>query len=389
MGVPSRKIKMGGPTTHLPYLVDFFEKSNQYKIRTFNYGSKVDGGSLIYKRESILSKFFNSVQVFFLFMYLVIVFRPHIIHINSAFVKRSLIRDIPYSLFAFVFRKNLIFKLHGSSYDLINTQNKVYLFLIRLFFLGVKRVGVLSEIERKEFIARFNNAQKLVVVKNIVNTDAKVNGQTGYFERDHTRMYGLFVSRIVEGKGLDDAIRALPSILKTHHNFVLVVAGDGPQKDLCIKLANDLNVNHCIIWLGFVPNEHLPRLISLSDIYIFLSHLPEGMPMSLVEALKYGIPIVTTKVRFAVNYMIENKNCLFIETGNIKDIVEKINQLIDNKELQSRMLIENPKIVEKFSQTIVGKEFEMIYHQMMTSSTNGTAVTTLNQNDSNTINSLQ
>jgi len=75
MGIPSKKIKMGGPITHLPYLVDYFENKEQYKIRTFFYGSKIDGGSLIDKKESILSKIINTLEVFFLFIYHVAVFR--------------------------------------------------------------------------------------------------------------------------------------------------------------------------------------------------------------------------------------------------------------------------------------------------------------------------
>jgi glycosyltransferase involved in cell wall biosynthesis len=232
--------------------------------------------------------------------------------------------------------------------------------------LGARKVGVLSEIEKDEFISKFGNADKLVVVKNIILTDIlKTNGEFSYFEKDAFKIYTLFVSRIVEGKGLKDMIRALPAILKTHHSFMLVVAGDGPEKDLCVNIANELNVNDSIIWLGFVPNEHLPKLIFRSDIFIFLSHMPEGMPMALVEALKFGIPIITTRVRFAVNYMDENKNCLFIDAGNINDIVEKTTELILNKDLQMRMKKVNPKIVENFSQSIVGKEFEMIYQQMI------------------------
>ena len=391
MGVPSRKIKMGGPPTHLSYVVEFFEKNKQYKIQTFNNGSKVDDGSLIHERESIFRKLLNSIQVFFVFIYFVIVFRPHIIHINTAFVKRSLIRDIPYSVFAFLFKKKLFFKLHGSSYDLINTQNKLYLFLIKIFFLGVKKVGVLSEIEKNEFIAKFHNADKLVVVKNIVNEKRpKSYEENGYFERDPSKIYGLFVSRIVEGKGLEDIIWALPSVLKTHQNFVLIVAGDGREKDICIKIANHLNVNDSILWLGFVPNDQLSTLILHSDIYIFSSHLPEGMPMSLVEALKCGIPIITTKVRFALNYMDENKNCLFIDAGNTRDIADKINKLIINKELQMQMKEVNPKIVENFSQAIVGKEFEIIYQQMMNNAVHATdANTVMKTKDRNTVNSFQ
>lgn len=357
---------MGGPTIHLPYLVNFFQKKEPYQIRTFEYGSKIDGGSLIDGKETLLSKFINNLQVFVLFFYDVIVFRPHIIHINTAFDKRALIRDIPFSVFSFVFRKKLIFKIHGSSYELIDTRNKLYLLLIKLFFLGAKKVGVLSEIEKKEFISRFGYTKRIVVTKNIVLPE-KIGAKEGvhFFEKDPAKTYGLFVSRIVKGKGLIDVIRALPSILKFHAGFILVVAGDGPEKESCIKVAIELNVNNSIIWLGFVNNDQLSQLFIRSDIYCFLSHLPEGMPMSLVEALRHGMPIITTKVRFALDHLEEHINCLFVDPGNVNDITDKINTLIVNKELQKEMRKVNPEIVEKFSPEIVGNEFEVIYKQML------------------------
>jgi glycosyltransferase involved in cell wall biosynthesis len=366
MGVPSKKIKMGGPTTHLKYLVEYFMQCEHFSIRTFDYGSKIDGGSLINKTESILSKIINTFQVFSLFIYYLVVFRPDIIHINTAFDKKSLIRDIPFSLFSFLFRKKLIFKLHGSSYDLINTQRIFFQYMISLFFLGANRVGVLSEIERNEFINKFGNINKMVVVKNIV-LHIKPNDIKEYnlFKREPFKIYGLFISRIIKGKGLDDTIRALPLILKTYPGFVLVVAGDGPDKFRCTNLAKELNVNESIIWLGFIQNEVLPNVFISSDIFIFPSHLPEGMPMSLIEALRSGIPIITTRVRFALNYLKENVNCTFFQAGDVNDIACKVHKLIINKDLQMKMKTFNPGLVEKFSQKIVGKEFEGIYKQML------------------------
>jgi glycosyltransferase involved in cell wall biosynthesis len=93
--------------------------------------------------------------------------------------------------------------------------------------------------------------------------------------------------------------------------------------------------------------------------------MPEGMPMSLMEALKSGIPIITTRVRFAVNYLVENKNCLFIDAGDINDIADKINKLIANKDLQMKMKTVNPEIVSFFDKEIVGKEFINIYKEML------------------------
>jgi glycosyltransferase involved in cell wall biosynthesis len=366
MGIPSKKIKIGGPIHHLPYLVDYFEKKEEYEIKIFTYGSKIDGGSLVDKKESIFRKILTTLQVFFLFVYQVTVFRPNIIHINTAFDTKSLVRDIPFSLFVFLIRKKLIFKLHGSSYELINTESRFILFLIRLFFLGATKVGVLSGIERDEFVEKFGNAQKIVVVKNIVRPNRPENiTDHQYFKRESSKTYGLFISRIIAGKGLDDIIKALPLVLKTNPGFTMVVAGDGPEKIPLTNLAHELNVNDSIIWLGIVKNDHLCQLFLTSDVFIFPSHMPEGMPMSLVEALRSGIPIITTRVRFAVNYLVENQNCLFIEAGDINDISEKISRLLVDKDLQMNMKALNPRMVDNFSEEIVGNEFEDIYRQML------------------------
>jgi glycosyltransferase involved in cell wall biosynthesis len=240
------------------------------------------------------------------------------------------------------------------------------LFLIRFFFLGAKRVGVLSEIEKNEFIKKFGYPKKMIVVKNIVLPNKPTdNKEFNLFSRDPLKIYCLYVSRIIKGKGLDDLIRSLPLVLKTNPHFKLVVVGDGPERIPCSELANELKMKDSIIWLGTIPNDLLLTIYNFSDIFIFPSHFPEGMPMALVEALRSGIPIITTRVRFAVYYLVENKNCLFIEAGDINDITNKIKKLLANKDLQMKMKAINPIIVEEFSQEIVGKEFEIIYEQML------------------------
>ncbi len=366
MGIPSKNLRMGGPITHLPYLVDYFAKHESYIIKTFDYGSKIDGGSLIDKKESITRKVINTIGVFTLFVFYVIKFRPNIIHLNTAFDKKSLLRDIPFSLFCYFFRCKLIFKLHGSSNDLIFSRKKVLILLIRMFFLGANKIGVLSELEKKDFTFNFKNTKKVIVVKNIVNKQSNITiPDTKYFERDPAKIYGLFVSRIIQGKGLDDLISAIPLINKNHPNFILVVAGDGPEKKALMDFAVEQNIDKQILWLGFVPNEELQCLYTSTDLFLFPSHLPEGMPMSLVDALRIGIPLITTKVRFALNYLEDNVNCLFIEMGNISDIANKVDKLLGETELANKMREQNPKMVERFSQHKVGKEFERIYEEML------------------------
>jgi len=362
MGIPSPKLKMGGPTTHLPYLVKHFENNIDFDIRTFEFGSKRDGGSQIHNKEGMVTKVLNTLGTFSRFVCHVILYRPDIIHINTAFDRKTVLRDIPFSIFCFLFGRKLIFKIHGSS-NLIHSRSRIYRYLIKLFFLGASKVGVLSDIERKEFIEHFGNVHKLIVVKNIVS--GKTITDKHFFSKIPDKTYALFVSRIIEGKGLEDAINSLPLILKTSPEFVLIVAGDGPELRNCMDLAKEKDLNNSIHWLGYISNNEIPALILSSDIFLFLSHLPEGMPMALVEALKYGIPVITTKVRFALNYLKDRNNCLFIEAGDINDISEKINLILTDIDLQNKMKMQNPKLAEYFNSEKVGTEFEMVYRNMI------------------------
>jgi len=364
MGVPPARLKMGGPTTHLPYLVDYFRHHPDYDIRTFEYGSKKDGGAHFGTQEGLPSKIFNTLRVFAGFVWLCIRFRPHIIHINTAFDRNSLLRDVPFSVFCRLFRYRLIFKLHGSHAALLQKPGQPWSFLIRLFFSGASRVGVLSGIEREEFIQQFGKPDTMVVVKNIV---LPASGQplTKPVSKNSSCIYGVFVSRIVAGKGLEDILAALPAIRRNLPGFRLWVAGDGPEMKRYQEQAIQAGVAEMVDWLGLVPNKELPALLKEADVFLFPSHYPEGMPMALVEALRSGIPVITTPVRFARNYLKEEEHVLFVPVGGAAELAGAVIRISEDQSLQQRFKSNNPILVEQFSKEIVGGEFHTIYSQML------------------------
>lgn len=360
MGIPAPWLK-GGPPTHLPLLVDYFEKDGNYQIKTFYFGSEKQEGN-----ENAVAKIFHTLKVLVRFIRLIIGFRPQIIHLNSAFDKNSLLRDIPFSLVSKLTHTPLIFKIHGSHYELLHTKNPILIFLVRIYFGGASKVGVLSEFEKNEFIQSFGNASKLIVVKNIVRQIE--NGISDNKQVTKTKNFDvLFVSRIEKGKGLEDLLQAIPIVIKSHPSFVVAIAGTGRALNEYKKMATDLNISSSVKWLGHIPNEKLENVFHQSKIFIFTSHFPEGMPMAMVEALLYGMPVITTKTRFAVSYLKEEKNVLFIDRHQPQQIAEKIFYLLDNAMMQAKMKKENILFIREFSQKKVGNEFSDVYSQMVCS----------------------
>lgn len=360
MGVPPARLKMGGPTTHLPYLVGYIRNHPDFELKTFEYGSKKDGGAHFGKKESLLSKIGNTISVFAGFVWLTLRFRPHIIHINTAFDKNSLLRDVPFSVYCRIFRFPLLFKLHGSHPVLLQDPGNPWNFLIRLFFSGASRVGLLSGIEREEFIRQFGRPEKMVVVKNIVLPVSDLPLSIPIV-KDPSCLYGVFVSRIVAGKGLEDILAALPAIRKRLPGFRLWVAGDGPEMNRYQEEARRQGVEEMVIWLGLVPNKELPALLREADLFLFPSHYPEGMPMALVEALRSGIPVITTPVRFARNYLREEEHVLFVPVGDSSELAAATLRICGDAGLRDQFRKNNPLLVGQFASEIVGNEFHQIY----------------------------
>lgn len=358
MGIPAPWMK-GGILPDALMLVNYLEANPDFEIKTFYYG-----GKSIHENQSFFNRTLNTLRILFKYIQLLIIYKPQIIHLNSGFDRNSLLRDVPFSVVSKLLFKSLIFKVHGSQYELLKNNNRFLRLLIRIYFWGAKRVGLLSEYEKIEFINELGYSKKLIVVKNIVESVNETTYDRDYKDRDF-KYNGVFASRVVKGKGLEDLIMALPIVLKEKPSFKLVVAGDGLNLSDCKELADNLGVRKNIEWLGFLSHDNVLKLFSDSEMLIFPSLFPEGMPMVMVEAMSKGLPVITTRTRFARSYLKENENVLFVENGKPDEIANKILLLLNNKTLQDKMITNNLEFVRQFSQERVGKEFSNIYFDML------------------------
>lgn len=351
MGIPRPNLG-GGPPTHLPFLVSYFRSHQGYQLKTFWFGRRSDTG------EPAVMKVVNTLMTLGHFMLLLITFRPHIIHLNTAFDKRSVLRDLPFVYAVKITGIPLLVKLHGSLPDMIYPEKAVWRHLRNLFLKGAMKIGVLSGKEREEFLSVYPYPEKIRVVKNIlpeVQADDTGTAKSG----------GLFVSRMIREKGVDDLIGALPLIRKKIPGFRAVFAGDGPYLEKAREAVIQNGQADAAIWNGYIPHAELAPLYNSAMIFIFCSGLPEGMPMALAGALVAGLPVVTTPVRFALDYLQEGVHCLYYPAGDPGKLAAAVVRLAEDPDLQIKMGQANRDLVRQFSREIVGKEFENIYHEML------------------------
>lgn len=107
----------------------------------------------------------------------------------------------------------------------------------------------------------------------------------------------LYVGRIVAKKGIDFIIKAYSSARLKGHEFELVIAGNCNENvshtEELKKLEHQLGLRGKIRWLGFIDEKTKGPVFESADVFVHASY-SEGMAISILEAMSYGIPVVAT-----------------------------------------------------------------------------------------------
>lgn len=150
---------------------------------------------------------------------------------------------------------------------------------------------------------------------------------------DPSRPLIFSTGRMDPQKGFNYLLLALDILRKKYPTIFLAIAGKGSLYNELLKQIQDLNLEDQVSLLG-IRND-VPRLMLASDIYVS-SSLWEGMPISILEAMSAGLPIIATKVG-DIPFVINDGTGILIPSGNSQAIADKIAYLLDNPSMRSQL----------------------------------------------------
>jgi len=163
----------------------------------------------------------------------------------------------------------------------------------------------------------------------------------------------LFVGSLDERKGLQYLLEAMPKI-QQNYDVKLKVVGIGPKEKKFKSLAGS-NVE----FLGGVWNEVMPSLYQQSDIFILPSQ-NEGVPVSILEAMSCGVPVIATYVG-GIPEIIEHRETGFLIYPRPEYIASAVSKLLDDRELYDRLSANGRKlIVESYDWKAVVDNFRNV-----------------------------
>lgn len=181
----------------------------------------------------------------------------------------------------------------------------------------------------------------------------KVRAEFGVKEEDKLI---VSVGELDDNKNHATVIKALT--LLEHNNFKYVVCGVGPNKDLLTKMAADAGLTEKVILAGY--RSDIPEILNASDLFVFPS-IHEGLPVSALEAMACGLPLICSKIRGNVDIVEDGKNGYLFDPRDYMKLALLVNQSISNKDLAQIFGEINKEIVKDYSFDTLIKELKIIY----------------------------
>lgn len=169
----------------------------------------------------------------------------------------------------------------------------------------------------------------------------------------------LSIGELNTNKNQKTIIKALSMIKDQDVHYLL--CGKGDQLEALTQLANDLNVSKRVHFLGY--RTDVVDICSQSDIYVMPSHR-EGLPVSSLEAMYCGLPLVTSNIRGLTDVMEDGKSGFLCSPDDSKAFAKSIQILKANKKLREACSKRNKEFVKKYLLQNTKKELFKILEQL-------------------------
>ena len=171
----------------------------------------------------------------------------------------------------------------------------------------------------------------------------------------------LFLARVTKAKGIMLALEVFKKLSNKYPTLKYTVVGDGTDLDEAKTYVKDNGIPN-VTFTGALSGERLVEEFKRADLYLFTSY-HEGMPTSVLEAMAFGLPVVTHPVGGMVDFF-DEKMGYAVNTFEATDFVPPIVELIENQEKAKQISEHNYQYAhDHFLASMVAKRMENIFRR--------------------------
>ncbi|MCI8946340.1 MAG: glycosyltransferase family 4 protein [Lachnospiraceae bacterium] len=227
-------------------------------------------------------------------------------------------------------KKKIIIHMHGSTFDQFylercDERQKSGVWHI---FAMADCVLALSEAWQYFLAKHVCSHDKIQVLYNAVKLPDP-------YEKNYTCRNILFLGKLGQRKGTYDLIEILPDICRKYPDVHIYFCGDGEQEQ-AKALCREKGILEYVTFSGWVRGSEKEKLLRECSIYALPTY-HEGMPMSVLEAMSYGLAVVSTYVGGIPHIIHDGENGLLLEAGDREQLKEKLYQVLANETIRETL----------------------------------------------------
>ena len=218
--------------------------------------------------------------------------------------------------------------------------------------------------------------EKFAVVRLGIPLEERLNDPSA--DVDYRRLYGItrdafvvgWVGRMTAVKDTGAALEILSALRDQGIDAVLCMVGDGPDRDRLERLAHELGVARHCFFVGYQPD--VAGFYRLFDAFL-LPSVNEGTPVSAIEALAAGTPVVATRVGGVPDVVRDLRDGFLVAPGDVEGAAAKLALLASDPELRKRLGDSGrARMLERYSVSRLVDDVDRLYRSLL-ASTNGYA----------------
>jgi glycosyltransferase involved in cell wall biosynthesis len=173
----------------------------------------------------------------------------------------------------------------------------------------------------------------------------------------------LFVGRLAEKKGVRYLLDAMPTVLKQYPDACLLVIGDGPLRADLEAQARSLTLGDAVRFLGAKRPDELPAFYGAADVFVGPSIVAEdgdveGLPVSIMEAMASGCPVVATDVGGISELVVNGETGLLVAQADSRAIAGAVLSSLGDASLTCRITERGRACIrERFNQPVIADRY--------------------------------
>ena len=264
-----------------------------------------------------------------------------------------ILRDVFFLIIVRPFSRGTIFHYHAGGLPEYVSSSKFPIRFLAKLALAKPSLGIeVSNSQMKE--SNYFSAERRVVIPNGLDVPVE---EFSHENSEGMRKRILFIAGLRRSKGVLDIIETARKIREKRSDFIIDIAGSWQEPETESLFKSEISkykLEDFITLHGRVAGDDKWKLYSLADIFFFPSYYEsENFPLVLIEAMAFGLPIVSTKWR-GIPEMVENNHSgILCEAENCDEFAQAIYNLMVNRDLYKKMSEEARDLyIKKYTQRV-------------------------------------